>query len=403
MSVWDSIVGQQQVVEQLRAISSGNARDIAQSWLICGPEGSGREQVARAFAAALESPDHGLDEQPTRVTQQIMADTYPDVLTVSTEKVMISIDEVRDVISKAEQMPATAPWRIIIMEHVDRMSERTTNVLLKEIEEPSAHTIWLLCAPSANDVLPTIRSRTRIVTLGVPSDTQVARSLEERGVERALAVRAARLAQGNLELARLYAQPPASAESGHHGKQSAKQHQEITPLQARDQLVGGVLELARASQAVLLADWLVTNAQQQAEAEVAAKVERAQTEFLRANGLAPTDKVPPALRRAYQAISKKDEVKRQSTRKSRDVLDRALTSVASVYRDVAVVQNDATEAVGIVNVEYREAIVELSGRLRREQVVQSSEAINVARRRLHGNGNVQLVFEALFCALIPVR
>ena len=57
MSVWDSIVGQQAVVGQLQAIVSGDPKALAQSWLICGPPGSGRSNVARAFAAALESPD----------------------------------------------------------------------------------------------------------------------------------------------------------------------------------------------------------------------------------------------------------------------------------------------------------------------------------------------------------
>ncbi len=87
---------------------------------------------------------------------------------LTTNKVTIGIDQVRD-ITTSEQMPATAPWRIIIIEDVDRMLERTTNVLLKEIEEPAEHCIWLPCAPSAQDVLPTIRSRTRIVNLAVPS------------------------------------------------------------------------------------------------------------------------------------------------------------------------------------------------------------------------------------------
>lgn len=66
MSVWNSIVGQAQVVEQLKAIASGDPKAIAQSWLICGPPGSGRSNVARAFAAALESPDHGLNDEPTK-------------------------------------------------------------------------------------------------------------------------------------------------------------------------------------------------------------------------------------------------------------------------------------------------------------------------------------------------
>ena len=149
MSVWDSIVGQQQVVEQLKAIASGDPKAIAQSWLICGPPGSGRSNVARAFAAALESPDHGLGDEPTKAAQQVLAGTHPDVTVLATNKVTIGIDEVRNIITTSEQMPSTAPWRIIIIEDVDRMLERTTNVLLKEIEEPSEHTIWLLCAPSA--------------------------------------------------------------------------------------------------------------------------------------------------------------------------------------------------------------------------------------------------------------
>ena len=109
------------------------------------------------------------------------------------------------------------------------------------------------------------------------------------------------------------------------------------------------------------------------------------------------------LRGAYNAIAKKDEIKRQATRRSRDVLDRALNSAASIYRDIAVLQNNAEDAVGLINMENRTAIAELSARLSRQEVVDRLEAIAVARKRLLGNGNPMLVFEALFCALIPGR
>ena len=313
MSVWDSIVGQQQVVEQLKAIASGDPKAIAQSWLICGPPGSGRSNVARAFAAALESPDHGLGDEPTKAAQQVLAGTHPDVTVLATNKVTIGIDEVRNIITTSEQMPSTAPWRIIIIEDVDRMLERTTNVLLKEIEEPSEHTIWLLCAPSAQDVLPTIRSRTRIVNLAVPS-TQAAKA--------------------------------------------------------------------------------------QAEAEVKVKAAEAEADFRRVNGLGAKDRIPPKLRGAYNAIAKKDELKRQTTRLTRDVLDRALNSIASIYRDVAVLQNNAEDSVGLINLENRSSITDLSVRLTRGGAVRRLEDIAVARRRLAGNGNPVLVFEALFCSLI---
>ena len=382
MSVWDSIVGQQQVVEQLKAIASGDPKAIAQSWLICGPPGSGRSNMARAFAAALESPDHGMSAEPTRVTQQVLAGTHPDVTVLTTNKVTIGIDQVREIITTSEQMPATAPWRIIIIEDVDRMLERTTNVLLKEIEEPAEHCIWLLCAPSAQDVLPTIRSRTRIVNLAVPSTQAVAGFLTSTtNVEPKVAQRAARLAEGHIGIAKLYAT-------------------DERVMSDRDELVVGVLNLARASDAVLLAGNLIDNAKAQAEADANRITAGQEAEFRRINGLAPSDRIPPKLRGAFNQIAKKDDVKRLVTRRTRDVLDRALNSIASIYRDVAVLQNNAEDSVGLINLENRSSITELSVRLNRAGAVTRLDEVAHARKRLAGNGNPLLVFESLFCALI---
>ena len=157
--------------------------------------------------------------------------------------------------------------------------------------------------------------------------------------------------------------------------------------------------MRRTSQAILLAGSLLDSAKAQAAADVAKRGDKARAEFLRLNGLQEGDRVPPSLRPAYNALTKADDVKRQTTRRTRDVLDRALNSVASIYRDVAVLQNDAEESVGLVNVENRRAIADLSARLRRERTIRCLDEINVARRRLFGNGNALLVFEALFCAL----
>ncbi|MBM6700127.1 DNA polymerase III subunit delta' [Bifidobacterium pullorum subsp. saeculare] len=383
MSVWDSIVGQRPVVDMLAAIAAGDPSQLAQSWLICGPPGSGRSNMARAFAAALESPDHGLGAEPTKATREVLAGTHPDVTVLATNKVTIGIDEVRDLIEKAEQSPSTGPWRIIIIEDVDRMLERTTNVLLKEIEEPSERCIWLLCAPSAQDVLPTIRSRTRIVNLAVPPTDAVADHLvRTEGVDPALAAQAARLAEGHIGVARLYA----------------------TDEQVRadrDELVAGVLKLARASDAVLLAGALIDSAKAQAEVAVAAQAAREEADFRRVNGLGPEDRIPAKLRGAFNQIGKKDELKRRATRGSRDVLDRALNTVASIYRDVTVLQNGAEASVGLINEEHRAAIARLAGRLDRQAAVACLDEVAVARRRLGGNGNPTLLFEALFCALLP--
>lgn len=383
MSVWDSLVGQKPVIDMLSRIAQGDPSQITQSWLICGPPGSGRSNMARAFAAALESPDHGMSAEPTRVTQQVLAGTHPDVTVLTTNKVTIGIDQVREIIATSEQMPATAPWRIIIIEDVDRMLERTTNVLLKEIEEPAEHCIWLLCAPSAQDVLPTIRSRTRIVNLAVPSTQAVAGFLTSTtNVEPKVAQRAARLAEGHIGIAKLYAT-------------------DERVMSDRDELVVGVLNLARASDAVLLAGNLIDNAKAQAEADANRITAGQEAEFRRINGLAPSDRIPPKLRGAFNQIAKKDDVKRLVTRRTRDVLDRALNSIASIYRDVAVLQNNAEDSVGLINLENRSSITELSVRLNRAGAVTRLDEVAHARKRLAGNGNPLLVFESLFCALIP--
>lgn len=383
MSVWDSLVGQKPVIDMLSRIAQGDPSQITQSWLICGPPGSGRSNMARAFAAALESPDHGMSAEPTRVTQQVLAGTHPDVTVLTTNKVTIGIDQVREIITTSEQMPATAPWGIIIIEDVDRMLERTTNVLLKEIEEPAEHCIWLLCAPSAQDVLPTIRSRTRIVNLAVPSTQAVAGFLTSTtNVEPKVAQRAARLAEGHIGIAKLYAT-------------------DERVMSDRDELVVGVLNLARASDAVLLAGNLIDNAKAQAEADANRITAGQEAEFRRINGLAPSDRIPPKLRGAFNQIAKKDDVKRLVTRRTRDVLDRALNSIASIYRDVAVLQNNAEDSVGLINLENRSSITELSVRLNRAGAVTRLDEVAHARKRLAGNGNPLLVFESLFCALIP--
>ncbi len=383
MSVWDSLVGQQPVIDMLSRIAQGDPGQITQSWLICGPPGSGRSNMARAFAAALESPDHGMNDEPTRVTQQVLAGTHPDVTVLATNKVTIGIDQVREIITTSEHMPATAPWRIIIIEDVDRMLERTTNVLLKEIEEPAEHCIWLLCAPSAQDVLPTIRSRTRIVNLAVPSASAVAEFLTSTtNVEPKIAQRAARLAEGHIGIAKLY----------------ATDKQVMTD---RDELVVGVLNLARASDAVLLAGNLIDNAKAQAEVDASRTAADQEAEFRRVNGLEPGERIPPKLRGAFNQIAKKDDLKRLTTRRTRDVLDRALNSIASIYRDVAVLQNNAEDSVGLINLENRSAITELSVRLNRAGAVARLDEVAHTRKRLAGNGNPLLVFESLFCALIP--
>lgn len=378
-SVWDSIVGQKTVVELLSRTAQ-TPRDIAQSWLICGPAGSGRSNVARAFAAALNCSHGGCGQCDS--CRHILANTHPDVTVLATDRVTITIDQVRSLMDKAEQMPSVGQWRIIIIEDVDRMTERTTNVLLKDIEEPSSRTIWLLCAPSAQDVLPTIRSRTRIVNLAVPQPHAVAKFLvESTGVEQKKALQYARLAQGHIGIARLYATQPEA-------------------VHMRNDIVDQIVSMTKTSQAVLLADKLYKSAQEQAQASVEAQVERQQKEFREFNGLGAHDPIPAPIRSAYNAIGKKEDVNRRITRLTRDVVDRGLTTIASVYRDVSVIHADAEQISGLVNKEFSEQLSDYALRVDAVQALEAVHRVEVARRRIASNTPVVLALEALLTSLI---
>ncbi|KGM14909.1 hypothetical protein N867_14165, partial [Actinotalea fermentans ATCC 43279 = JCM 9966 = DSM 3133] len=198
MSVWDAVVGQPDAVAVLqRAVADPSA--MTHAWLLTGPPGSGRSVAARAFAAALQCEQGGCGVCQACTTT--MGGTHADVTVVATDKVTINIAEVRDLIGVAQRSPASGRWRVVVLEDADRMVERTSNVLLKAIEEPPPRTVWLLCAPSPQDVVVTIRSRCRGVVLRVPPVEDVAALLVRRdGVDPAVADAAARAAQSHIGL-----------------------------------------------------------------------------------------------------------------------------------------------------------------------------------------------------------
>ncbi|MDR3201628.1 MAG: AAA family ATPase, partial [Bifidobacteriaceae bacterium] len=181
MSVWDAVVGQGESIAPLKAAVADPAA-MTHAWLITGPPGSGRSVAARAFAAALECPEGGCGH--CHACETVLAGTHGDVAVTATEAVTISVAEVRGLVGAAARAPAGGRWRVMIVEDADRMTERTSNVLLKAIEEPPPRTVWVLCAPSPSDVIVTIRSRCRAVGLRIPSVDAVTDLLVSRdGVE----------------------------------------------------------------------------------------------------------------------------------------------------------------------------------------------------------------------------
>src|SRR3990170_7883073 len=205
MSVWDELTGQADAIATFRSAAEGSAsgdasRAMTHSWLITGPPGSGRSNLAFAFTTALLSPGTPDGDEATR--RQVEARSHPDLGALSTERVIITMQEIRDLVRTSNYSPSVARYRVMIIEDADRMREHASNLLLKALEEPPPRTVWILCAPSEADLLPTIRSRVRTVRLRVPNVADVAELIARRdAVDLPTATRAAREAQSHIGMA----------------------------------------------------------------------------------------------------------------------------------------------------------------------------------------------------------
>lgn len=310
---WAEVWGQDAAVETLRAAASDPSA-LSHAWLITGPPGSGRSTLAHAFAAALvaDRPD---DETTMR---QVLAGTHPDVTALRTDKVIITIAEARALVERSYFAPSAGRYRVIVVEDADRMVERTSNVLLKALEEPPEKTVWILCAPSEADLLPTIRSRVRSLRLREPDVDDVARLITLRtSIDAAIAEQAARHAQRHIGMAQRLAT-------------------DDDARRRRDETLRSVLGVRGVGDAVETAGRIIQAATEDAKALTAERdaVERAN--LLRTVGIAEGQAVPPALRGQLSALE--DDQKKRATRSLRDGIDRVLTDLQSLFRDVVMVQ-----------------------------------------------------------------
>ncbi|HLS62585.1 MAG TPA: DNA polymerase III subunit delta' [Ruania sp.] len=376
MSVWRGLVGQEQAIETLSAaVASPTA--MTHAWLITGPPGSGRSVAARAFAAALQDPADTAGEG--HQVRTVLAGTHADVAVLTTDKPSFAIDEVRDWVLLAQRSPSQGRYRVLIVEDADRMLERTSNVLLKAIEEPPERTVWILCAPSPVDVLPTIRSRCRLVNLRVPPVQAVADLLHTRdGVEPELALECARAAQSHIGVARRLALYP----------EERAYRRKVLHLATGIRGVGD---------AVLAAQELVEDATEQSKSATAERDGAERAALLRALGVEEGARVPPALRAQVRGLE--EDQKRRGKRALTDLLDRSMVDLLSFYRDVLVTQLQT--GAELVNTAEADAVAEQARATTPEQSLRRMAAVGLARERLATNAAALLTVEALAVALRP--
>ncbi|MEU3292970.1 DNA polymerase III subunit delta' [Streptomyces longwoodensis] len=398
MTVWDDLVGQEKVCEQLAAaardadafvtaVSTGapppEASKMTHAWLFTGPPGAGRTQAARAFAAALQcvSPDRALGGVPgcgfCDGCHTALIGTHADVTTVAAVGTQILAEDMRDTVRKSFTSPANGRWQVILVDDAERLNEKSANAVLKAVEEPAPRTVWLLCAPSIEDVLPTIRSRCRHLNLRTPSVDAVADLLMRReGIEPAVAVAAARATQGHVDRARRLATDPAARE-----RRAA-----VLKLPLRVEDVGGALKAAQE---------LVDAAAEDAKA-LAEELDGKETEELKAAlGAVQGGRLPRGTAGVMKDLE--DKQKRRRTRTQRDSLDVALTDLTAFYRDVLALQLGSR--VAIANADAQDALERLARASTPEATLRRIEAIAACRDALDRNVAPLLAVEAMTMAL----
>ena len=383
MTVWRSLVGQQTVVDELAAVAAAGERALrgdqtsgmTHAWLFTGPPGSGRSTAAIAFAAALqcELAGCGICES----CHLVEIGTHPDVRVVRPSLVSFGVDDTRDLVRRAALAPSGRRWHVMVVEDADRLTDQAVNALLKAVEEPAPHTVWLLCAPTTEDLLPTLRSRCRHVRLRTPSTEAIVALLVDRdGIDPAVAASAARASQGHVGRARWLATDP----------DARRRRSDVLAIPASLTGLDACLDAATT---------LGAAAEEDARAATESVSEVETEQMRRALGFGTVGKAPRGAEGAMRDLEGRQD--KRAKRQQRDSLDRALLELLAFYRDVLARQlgGQTTMTDGAAAI----AVAALAGSTEPAATLRRIDAILACREALESNVSKTLALEAMTFAL----
>ncbi|MEI6693534.1 MAG: DNA polymerase III subunit delta' [Actinomycetes bacterium] len=388
MSVFDALVGQPMAAHELAVavwdaelVLDGQAGPaMTHAWLFVGPPGSGRSVAARAFAQALQCKNGGCGT--CQDCLDVVNHTHPDVVITEPIGVHYGVEDVREIVAQASGAPLRGRWRVFILEDADRLESqqmdwKPANVLLKAIEEPAPHTVWILCAPSLQDVIPTIKSRCRVVSLRTPTVQEVTDVLIEKyDADPTLAATAARLSQGHIGQARRYIRD----------EDMRARHLAVMNLPS---------SLVTLDACISAAANFVEGAEEHMKGATKGRDSAERDDVRQVYGVGARG---IEVRGASKALSDLEKTQKKRARRVRsDAVDLALLDLLAFYRDVLMVQWGAD--VGLINSEFEDQLREAAASSTPEVTMRRLEEVLRTREVLSGNAVPKMVLEALFATL----
>ncbi len=378
---FSTLVGQEHIVDVLQSAATASrsgieSQEMTHAWVFTGPPGSGRSSAAIAFAQALICPNDGCGTCSD--CNAAKTNGHPDVEVIRTEGLSIKVEEVRELLTRVAWAPSMGGWRVVVLEDADRLTDSAADALLKAIEEPGARTVWILCAPTLHDVLPTIRSRCRHLQLRTPSLEVVTSVLINRdNIEPGLADFAARVSQGHIGRARYLAT-----------NETVRRNREII-MQLPLQLDSLAIAFHAAQTLVDLATQEANSSSDERDIREIEILQEAYGKGATGRGMATGGS------KAVKELEK--EQKLRSTRMVRDSIDTTLLDIATFYRDVMLVQSGKTESV--LNADMRQQIESYATSRSSYSIILKLNALMVARAKLANNAAPLVTCEALMCRL----
>ena len=174
---FDEVVGQKAVIKTLTNALKNNK--IAHAYLFCGPRGTGKTSLARLFAKSLNC-SKGVGEECNECDNclAVIKGNHPDVFEVDAAS-NSGVDNVRQLIEQVSFQPILGRYKVYIIDEVHSMSASAFNALLKTLEEPPAHVVFILATTEPNKVLPTILSRVQRYDFTKVSDEDLVYKMSE--------------------------------------------------------------------------------------------------------------------------------------------------------------------------------------------------------------------------------